>query len=226
MEWLYTGFGLVTGIVEHLQIVTTNTCNRCTNSHNLQFTRAHTEVFSAFCIFISRCLVAISNGGRSPFSGFPNYPRPQLPASNSDSSQRLCRSSPLTLSLSLHWLILLIIFRHGPHRKHFLCCCVIDVFVSIRVPTYSVLSHCLQRSLFAEPLRTSVVQFLISRSLRSNGFKGHSLFNDSDYCILAFCCIDHFIHIGLHTHTHTDKIHSLVQLHRFLTNHHMVQAFM
>jgi hypothetical protein len=46
-----------------------------------------------------RCLVSASNGGRSPSSGYPNCPRPQLPASNSNSSQGLNRSSPLTNSL-------------------------------------------------------------------------------------------------------------------------------
>jgi hypothetical protein len=40
------------------------------------------------------------NGRRSSSSGFPNYPRPQLPASNSKSSQWLSRSSSLTDSLT------------------------------------------------------------------------------------------------------------------------------
>jgi hypothetical protein len=31
-------------------------------------------------VIAGRCSVAASNGGRSPSSGFPNYPRPQLPA--------------------------------------------------------------------------------------------------------------------------------------------------
>jgi hypothetical protein len=44
-------------------------------------------------------LGSASNGGRSPSSGFPNCPRPQLPASHSNSSQRLNLSGPLT-----HWL--------------------------------------------------------------------------------------------------------------------------
>jgi hypothetical protein len=34
----------------------------------------------AFPVFTSRCLVADSNNGRSPSSGFPNCPRPQLPS--------------------------------------------------------------------------------------------------------------------------------------------------
>jgi hypothetical protein len=55
----------------------------------------HTSLYSH--VFNSRCLVAASNGGRSPSSGFPNYPRPQLQASNSNSEQ-LNFSSFLTLS--------------------------------------------------------------------------------------------------------------------------------
>jgi hypothetical protein len=47
-----------------------------------------------------RCLVEASNRGRSPFSVFPNYPRPKLPASHSNSSRRLNRCSPLTNSLT------------------------------------------------------------------------------------------------------------------------------
>jgi hypothetical protein len=43
-------------------------------------------------------LVAAFNGGRSPSSGFVNYPQPQLPASHSDCSQQLNRSTSLTNS--------------------------------------------------------------------------------------------------------------------------------
>jgi hypothetical protein len=43
-----------------------------------------------------RCLVAASNGRHSPSSGFPNCPRPQLPASNSNCSHRLNCNSSLT----------------------------------------------------------------------------------------------------------------------------------
>jgi hypothetical protein len=63
-----------------------------------------------------------------PFLWVPNSPRPQLPSSKSNSSQRLNLNSPLTHSLtkqllftSLRWLsltVLLITSRHGPHRKH------------------------------------------------------------------------------------------------------------
>jgi hypothetical protein len=84
--------------------VTTSNYNRFTNSHILQFTRAHTEVFSARCIFTS-LLVTVPNSGRSLSSGFPSCPWPQL--------QQL-----LTNWLTHSRVVLLIIFRHGPHRKY------------------------------------------------------------------------------------------------------------
>jgi hypothetical protein len=68
-------------------------------------------------VFTNRCLVAASNVERSPSSGFPKCPRPQLPASNSNGSQQLNRSSRLTHSVT-NQLILVITFWHGPHRKH------------------------------------------------------------------------------------------------------------
>jgi hypothetical protein len=39
-KWLYTGFGLVTGFIEHLQNVTSNNYNAVAYSHILQFTTA------------------------------------------------------------------------------------------------------------------------------------------------------------------------------------------
>jgi hypothetical protein len=51
-------------------------------------------------VVISCCSVTASNGGRFPSSGSPNYPRPQLPASHSNSSQQLNLSSSLTHSLT------------------------------------------------------------------------------------------------------------------------------
>jgi hypothetical protein len=57
----------------------------------------HTSIHNYVCT--SRYSVAASNSWRSPSSGFPNYPRPQLLASHSNSSQRLTLSSSLS-----HWL--------------------------------------------------------------------------------------------------------------------------
>jgi hypothetical protein len=64
-----------------------------THTHTHSHTSVHSHVIS------SRCSVAASNSGRSPSSGFPNYPRRQLPSSHSKSSQRLNLGS-LTQSLT------------------------------------------------------------------------------------------------------------------------------
>jgi hypothetical protein len=37
------GFGLVIGVTDHLQIVTTSNCSAIANSHTLQFTTARTK---------------------------------------------------------------------------------------------------------------------------------------------------------------------------------------
>jgi hypothetical protein len=91
---------------------------------HLKFTITYTLYVHSY-IFTSRCSVAVSNGGYSPSSRFPNCSRPQLPASHTNSPQRLNLSSWLTLSLInqlilTHLLstVLLIISRKGPHRKH------------------------------------------------------------------------------------------------------------
>jgi hypothetical protein len=65
---------------------------------HLQYTITHNSVHSH--VFTSRCSVPASNGGRSASSGYPNYSRPQLPASQSKNSQRLNLSSSLTHSLT------------------------------------------------------------------------------------------------------------------------------
>jgi hypothetical protein len=68
------GFGLLIGYIDKLQILTTSNRGTIANSHTLHFTTART-VFSVCCVFTSRCLVTASNGGRSPYAEFPNYPR-------------------------------------------------------------------------------------------------------------------------------------------------------
>jgi hypothetical protein len=97
--------------------------------YTLQFTiytHARTSVHSH--VFTNRFSVASSKGGLSLSSGFPNYLRPQLPDSHSNSSQQLSPSSPLanllthqpTDSILLNWhslTVLLLTSRHGPRRK-------------------------------------------------------------------------------------------------------------
>jgi hypothetical protein len=72
---------LATGFIGHLQNITTNNYGSLTELHTLKIT-VTTAHIKSYLVFSSRCLVAVSNGGRSPSSGFPNCPRPQLPASH------------------------------------------------------------------------------------------------------------------------------------------------
>jgi hypothetical protein len=45
--WLYTGFGLAIGFIEHLQIVNTNDYSANANSHKLQLTKARTKTLQS-----------------------------------------------------------------------------------------------------------------------------------------------------------------------------------
>jgi hypothetical protein len=109
------GFVLMTGFIELFYTGRDNT---------LEFTITHTLVST-----VTSSLPLLGSGFQrrsSPSSGFPNCPRPQLPASNSSSSQRLSTNTPLSHSPtnSIHLnrtnstVCLLITSRHGPHRKH------------------------------------------------------------------------------------------------------------
>jgi hypothetical protein len=71
-----TGFGLVAGFIEHLQLIITSNYSAIANSCRI----GHTA--SSQCVLTSRCLVVAFNSRRSPSSGLPNYPWAQLPASN------------------------------------------------------------------------------------------------------------------------------------------------
>jgi hypothetical protein len=97
------------------------------NSRTLQFTTAHTKFFPAFCVFTSRWLVTASTEDVPLTSCSRNISVPQLPAPNSNSSQRLNCSS-LTNLLShqptLHFSALTLInclvsnISAWTHRKH------------------------------------------------------------------------------------------------------------
>jgi hypothetical protein len=98
------------------------------------YTYTHTSVHSHD--FTSRCSVAASKVGRSPSSGFPNYPCHQLQDSHSNSPQRLNLSSSLT-----HWLTQLkstqltltnwpaydISARTAQKTLFLYCCVIVDV---------------------------------------------------------------------------------------------------
>jgi hypothetical protein len=91
--WLQTGFGL-SGLIDTAR------------DYTVRFTITHTQNSGHSHIFTSRCSIAASNRGCSPYSGFPNYPRPQLTSSHSNGSHPLNRTSSLCQSLTsqLNWL--------------------------------------------------------------------------------------------------------------------------
>jgi hypothetical protein len=78
---LETTFGLVTGFIGHLTLVTANNYDSLTE---FIYCKDHCNYnkHKVFSVFTSLCLVVASNGGRQPSSGFLNSPRPQLPASH------------------------------------------------------------------------------------------------------------------------------------------------
>jgi hypothetical protein len=82
-----------------LQLVITSKDYALTVLYTSQIAIRQTKSFQCLTFFTSHCLVAAYSGGLAPCSGFLNCPRPQLPASHSNSSQ-LNRSSSLTHSPS------------------------------------------------------------------------------------------------------------------------------
>jgi hypothetical protein len=71
--WLKTGFGLLIIFIELLQLVITSKHYALIFLHTSQITIGHTMSSQSLKTFTSRFLVAASNGGRSPSSGFPNW---------------------------------------------------------------------------------------------------------------------------------------------------------
>jgi hypothetical protein len=138
------GFGLVTGFIELLQYATTGKDYVLTVIHTSQITIGPTSSSQSVTVFTSRCSVVASNGGLSASSGFPNCPRPQLPASHSNSSEQLNSSGYLINSLTHQPTTDTVLARptcniSAPQKTPFLCCSAI-----VAVET----------CLFAEPLLT------------------------------------------------------------------------
>jgi hypothetical protein len=88
----------------------------CTSRYyTSQTTIGHTRSSQSVTVFTSHCLVTASNDEHSPSSGFPNCPWPQLPASHSNSSQRV---NPSGYQLTNSYLVMLITSQHRLHREH------------------------------------------------------------------------------------------------------------
>jgi hypothetical protein len=147
--WVDTGFGLVIGIIERLQIVTTKNCNSVTILNTLRFTIALAK--HSLFVFSSGCLVTAPNTVDSSASVFTSLMATDCPiAPHGRNFWPLTPSwvwPPLATTrypqasthfrLRINWklqLLLLIKFRRGPYRKHclqqflfcwvcILCCC-------------------------------------------------------------------------------------------------------
>jgi hypothetical protein len=84
--WVLDWSDLLDSLIQHM--TTLYNSHYYTQTHplsrslslSLSLSSVHNQVFT------NCCLVAASNGVRSSSSGFPNYPRPQPPASHSKSS--------------------------------------------------------------------------------------------------------------------------------------------
>jgi hypothetical protein len=74
LEWLYTGFGLMTWLIDHLyiQLVTADNYNAIVNLHILKITRVHAK--SAQSASTSRFLVTDLNHGDSWASVLTSFP--------------------------------------------------------------------------------------------------------------------------------------------------------
>jgi hypothetical protein len=94
------GFGSSIGFMEFLRFVTASKIYALTVLYISQITIGHTTTSKSVTFFTNSCLVAASNSGSSPSSGFPNSQRLQLLPSHSKSSQRLNPSGYLTATQS------------------------------------------------------------------------------------------------------------------------------
>jgi hypothetical protein len=75
---------------------------------------AITTAQKTFSVLTSRSLVEASNGGHSPSSGFPNSPRPQLPASHFSTATLNWLTAKLLLALAS--IVILGSESHGTHN--------------------------------------------------------------------------------------------------------------
>jgi hypothetical protein len=108
------------------------------STHAHTHTHTHTNTLVHRITSLLSLLVAASNGRRSPSPEFPNCPRPQLPASNSNSPQQLNSTNSVTGPAHN-------ISTQTAQKTPLLCYSYIAIvaFVSVGVTMWSLLSFCL-----------------------------------------------------------------------------------
>jgi hypothetical protein len=118
--WLQTGFGLVNGFIEYLytQHGTTSTYNATVELHTFHITTALAKQIRACSVFTSRSLTTASSNGNSSASR-PQVLSSQPPMQNTAAYRTLYGAQlPVNTTKLTAPTDLIIISRHGPHRKH------------------------------------------------------------------------------------------------------------
>jgi hypothetical protein len=105
LVWLQKGFGLVIGFIEHLQNVTTSNDYALTVLHTSQSLSPQSVT-----LFTNCCLVAASNGGRSPFLWVPEL--------SPDLSYQLLTTTEPQLSYDCKSNLSCLKYLDIGHRKH------------------------------------------------------------------------------------------------------------
>jgi hypothetical protein len=100
LQWLQTGFELVIGYFDQLQIVNTSNYSAIASSHTLHFTTERSTFFQSVVPSPVVVWQQLSTGEVPLPLGSRNIPVSQLPASHNNSSQGLNSSCPLTHSLT------------------------------------------------------------------------------------------------------------------------------
>jgi hypothetical protein len=130
--------------------MTAGNCNRFTNSHNLQFIRAH-KVLWFVTIFTSRCFVATCNRGRSLPLGFRTIPCLSYQLFTATACNNwIPEITPLTHQSTLRWLTLLTNSVHINPLK---------VKIKVKI-TLRLVVHLQSVRLGAKPLETHDQSFL------------------------------------------------------------------
>jgi hypothetical protein len=121
-----------------LALVTTNNYENLTELYNVK-DYCNYSTHKVFSVFTSCCLVAASNGWRSPSSGFSNFSRSQLPLSHisqlqlsADSINNSKSKSKFILRLTVSRSVCLGVKSHLGQRPDFCYCQTVAGFLMLR----------------------------------------------------------------------------------------------